>query len=186
MAVRNINEGISSWNNKKPFPRDRYAITCIEETFGLSKSSDNPMITRVWEISSPETVQQGDKKMNVAGLKINQYVTTKVKDPKTGGWDAEASDKNFGRFRDELVLMGFTEEAIDDEAPPLFAKGKTVDAIVYAKADKARKSPTPEQLAKGQKQGDPIKDQDGKEVVTYQLAIDSILGLSTTQVGANY
>ena len=42
--------------------------------------------------------------------------------------------------------------------------------------------PTPEERAKGQKIGKPIKGPDGKDVVVYQLQIETILGLSTTEV----
>jgi hypothetical protein len=187
MAIRKVTEGIGSWNSKTPFPKDRYAICCIEESFAPSKGSGNPMITRVWEIVSPEVVTNGDRQMNVAGLKMTQYCITKVKDPETKEWDSEKSDKAFGRFATELQLLGYPpEQDVDDENPPLFAKGKTVDAIVSAKKDVARKNPTPEQLRKGQRFGDPIKDANGKDVETYQLQIESILGLSDIKVDAAY
>lgn len=192
MAIRKMNEGVSGWNNKTPFPKDRYTICCIEEDFAPSKSSGNPMLTRTWEIINPELVQIGDRQVNVAGAKIIQYRTTKVKSTKDeieegmGPWNEQSSDKAFGGFRDELLTLGFDSEGeIDDENPPVFAKGKTVDAIVYAKEDKARKSPTAEQIRKRQ-QGDPILDADGNEVVTYQLQLDTILGLASKQVGVAF
>ena len=185
MAIRKMNEGISSWNSKMPFPKDRYQIACIEESFAPS-SGGSPMVTRKWEIVSPEVVQQGERSLNVGGLQLTQYLVTKVKDKETGEWDKEKSDKAFGRFCDELVNLGFDGTEVDDENPPLIAKGKTVDAILYAKEDVARKTPTPEQLKKGQRYGDAIKDANGNDVKSYQLQIDSILGLATTQVNQAY
>lgn len=193
MAIRKMTDGVvSGWNNKMPFPKDRYVLTCIEETFDVSKSSGNPMLTQTWEIVSPEFVEQGENKLNVAGCKVTRYVTTKVRSTKeeieagAGPWNTERSDKNWARFHNELLLLGFPEDGeVDDENPPIFALNKTVDAIVYAKADVARKSPTPEQ-ARRRQMGDPIKDADGKDVVTYQLQIDSILGLASKQTNVAF
>lgn len=183
--IRKLNEGVSSWTSRMPWPKDRYSITCIEESFGPS-SGGSPMITRKWEIVNPEIVQFGEKNMNVAGLQITQFLVTKVKDKETGEWNQEKSDKAFGRFVEELQTVGYTEESIDDENPPLFMKNKTVDAIVYAKEDVARKAPTPEQIKRGQRYGDPIKDADGNDVKSYQLQIECILGVSQTKVGVAF
>jgi hypothetical protein len=185
MATRTMNSGVVSWSSKMPFPKDRYQIACIEEKFAPSKNSGNPMITRVFEIVSPEQIEVGDMKVAVGGLKFTQYVTIKVKDEDGEGWNAEKSDKAFGRFAEELKVVGFEEESIDDENPPLFFLKKNFDAIVYAKCDVARKSPTPEQARKGQP-GDVIKDAFDKEVKTYQLALDQILGVAVTEVGVQY
>lgn len=186
MAIRKMTEGVSLWNNKTPFPKDRYALTCIEESLEISKESKNPMIKRTWEITSPETAQLGDKTITVAGLKITTYRVTKVHAEDGESWHPEKSDKCFGQLRDELVSLGHTDDSIDDENPPLIAKGKTVDAIVYAREDVARKAPTAEQLRKGVRVGDSIKNADGSEVKTYQLQIESILGLASKQVGTPY
>lgn len=183
MAIRKVTEGVSQWNSKIPFPKDRYVIHCLDEVFGISKSSGNPMLTREFEIVAPETVQVGEKTISLAGAKITQYRPTKVKAAE--GWDIAKSDKKFGELRDELLNCGFTGEDIDDENPPIFMKGKTFEAIVYAKEERSRKAQTPEQRAKGEP-GDAIKDASGKEVVTYQLQIEVILGQSTTKIDAAF
>jgi len=185
MAIRKVTEGVSQWNSKMPFPKDRYVIHCLDETFGISKSSGNPMLTREFEIVAPETVQVGDRTISLAGAKITQYRPTKVKAQNGEGWDTAKSDKRFGELRDELVNCGFASEEIDDENPPIFMKGKTFEAIVYAKEERSRKAQTPEQRAKGEP-GEPIKDASGKEVVTYQLQIEVILGQSTTKIDAAF
>ena len=187
MAIRKVSEGVSGWTNKMPFPQDRYSICCIEEEFVMSKSKNNPQLVRTWEIISPPIVQMGDKSISVAGLKITEYQPTKVHNEDGDGWNTEASDKAFGRFRDGLLLAGFDPNGeIDDENPPLFMKGKTLDAIVTATKEVACKPPTPEQLRKGQRKGDPIKDGEGNEVNSYQLKIGQMLGLSQTKVNVAY
>lgn len=189
MAIRKVSEGVSQWNNKMEFPKDRYVLHCVEEEAGISKGSGNPMVTRTWEIvagpEGGETIQVGDKVIGISGAKVTQYRPTKVRTEDKEGWDPKKSDKKFGEFRDELVACGFEGEDIDDETPPCFMKGKTVEAVVYGKKDVSRKPQTPEQKKKNEP-GDAIKDADGKEVVTYQLNIEMILGLSSTSVNAAY
>lgn len=170
--IRKMNQGVSNWNSKVFFPKNRYTIRCIEESFAPSKAG-NPMITREFEIVSPEEVEVGDRKYNVAGQTIPQYRTTRI------NGDDTKSDKCWSSFRDELLVTGFDPEAeVDDENPPLEFKGKSFSAILYGKEDTARQSPTLEQRAKGIKIGDPILDADGNEIKTYQIQIESILGLA--------
>jgi hypothetical protein len=184
--IRNTSEGISNWSNKLPFPKDRYQMRCIEETFGLSKAHDNPMISRTWEITNPEVITIGDKQVGIAGVKVQQYLVCKVKDPETGSWDTKKSDNKFGALHDDLKALGFEGEEIDDENPPLMATGRIVDAILYGRIQQSFKEPTAEQRAKGMRVGDPIKDASGNEVKTYQIQIDTILGLSSTEAGVSY
>ena len=180
MAIRKMTDGVSSWNNKMPFPRERYQIRCVLEEFGLS-SGDNPMITREFEILSPDTVPLGDRTVSVGGRTVMQWRVVKVKD------DAAKSDKSFGQLRDELLMAGYPHDGeVDDENPPLYFKDKVFDAILYGKEDVSRRAPTPEQIKKGSKVGDPIKDANGKEIKTYQIQIDQILGLSTVETNKPY
>jgi hypothetical protein len=145
------------------------------------------MITREFEILSPDTVPMGDRMVSVGGKTVMQWRVTKVHDETGKKWDETKSDKAFAQLRDELVLAGYTsEEGIDDENPPLVFKDKVFDAILYGKEDVSRKSPTPEQIKKGQRFGDPIKDANGKEIRTYQIQIDQILGISTTETNVAF
>lgn len=185
MAIRKVSEGVSGWNSKTPFIKDRYTVRCLEEDFAPAKSSGNPMITRIWEICCPNPIAIGDRKIDIDGAKITQMCVTKVKNTKTGEWDEERSDKAFGRFRDDLLAVGYPSDEIDDENPPCFMKDKVVEAIVYARKDVARKTPTPEQ-ARNKQPGDPIKDADGKDIETYTLVIETILGLSTVDTNRPY
>ncbi len=188
MAIRKVTDGVSQWNSKMEFPKDRYIIHCVEEEMGISKGSGNPMVTRNWEVigsENGETVQIGDKVIGIAGAKITQYRPTKVRTEDKEGWDPKKSDKAFGTFRDELIACGFDGESIDDENPPCFMKGKTVEAVVYGQKQVSRKPQTPEQK-KHNEPGDAIKDADGKEIATYQLNIEMILGLSSHTVAAPF
>lgn len=180
MAKRSITEGSTSWNNKIPLPKDRRTLRCIEESFGLSQSSGNPMITRTWEIVEPNEIEIGDRKVDIDGVKVTQYLPTKNKE------DAEKSNKAFGRLVEDLKSLGYSESEIDDENPPLIAKGKVVDAIVYGKENKSFKPPTAEEKKNGARFGQPIKDAQGKDVVVYQPQIETILGLSTVEVNRPY
>ena len=189
MAIRKVSEGISQWNSKMEFPKDRYHIHCVEEEIGISKNSGNPMVTRTWEIicagEGGETITIGDKTIGIAGAKITQYRPTKVRTEDKEGWDPKKSDKAFGAFRDELVVCGFENEDIDDENPPAFMKGKTVEAVVYGQKSVSRKPQTPEQK-KNNEPGDAITDSAGKEIATYQLNIEMILGISDMKVNSPY
>lgn len=178
MATKNINSGIGNWNMTIPFPKDAYVAHCVNEEFGFA-GSGSAMITREWEIVAPETITVGDKTYNIAGTKVTQYLVSKVKAEGGQGWDDAKSSKAFSRLAEDLKTLGFEGTEVDDENPPLVAKGKTVDCIISAKEDTQRKAPTKEQLAKGIRQGDKILV-NGKEVKVYQLNINQIVGLNSS------
>lgn len=178
MSVKSVKDAVGQWRNNTPFPKDRYVLHCVEEVFGES-GSKNLMLTRTWEIVSPEVITVGDRNLQVAGQQIVEYVVTKNSDGE-GGWDEKKSSSSFGRATEDFKILGFAEDSWDDENPPKLAKGKTIDGIVYAEETVQRKSPTPEQLSKGIKMGDPIKDASGKDVKAYQLKLGTKLGISAS------
>lgn len=172
---------VGVWRRNVPFPKNRYTLRCTDETMETS-SAGNLMLHRTWEICSPTPVQSvdGQKQLDIDGLKMEQYVTFRIFE--NGELETEKTAKAINALREDLQLLGFEEDSFDDENPPLIAKGKVVDAIVYGKKNASYMEPTPEERAKGQKVGKPIKDANGKDVVVYQLQIETILGLSTTEV----
>lgn len=181
MAKVKANSVVLGFSNKIALPKQRYSIFCLEEPFTLSKGG-SPMLTRQWEIVAPAQVQVGDSTVSIDGAKFVQRLVTKVKTD--GEWDSEKSAKALGRFVNDLVKCGFNpEDEIDDENPPKFMEGKTVEAVLYCTAKEARKTPTAEQVAAG-KQGDPILDLDDKPIVTYEIQIEMILGLSPKAVNS--
>ena len=173
MAERDINSGVVTWRNNKPFPKDRYLCRCIEEKFAPS-GSGNPMITRQWEIVSPETVKVGEGTMSVVGARVTQFLMTRVLDK--GVEDTAKTDKAFGQLAEDYKVMGYTKSSIDQDNPELIAKGKGANLIIYGKEDKQTKPLTNEQRLQGLKVGDAILDNDGKPVIKYQLQVEVNLG----------
>lgn len=185
MAIRATTEGVGQWNNKMPFPKDRYTLRVTEEVMKIS-GNDNPQIARTLEIVAPEIGEIDGKKISVVGCKIYQYLPSKVSDG-NGGWDQEKSDKAYGKLRDDLLMFDPSLTEIDDENPPCIAKGRYVDAIIVGRSDKSYKPPTKEQIAKGMKVGDPIKDAQGNDVEVYKLAIEgSILAVVEAPAGVAF
>lgn len=176
MAVKALNSGVGNWNMTIPFPKDAYVLHCVGEELGFA-GSGSVMITREWEIVSPATITVGENTYNIAGQKITQYLVTKVKAEDKQSWDEAKSAASFSRLAEDLKTLGFEGTEVDDENPPLIAKGKSVDAIVSAKSDVQRKAPTKEMLAKGIKQGEEILV-NGKKVTVYNLNINQIVGIN--------
>lgn len=186
MAVRDLTQTEGMLSMKDMLPRDRYVARCTSEEFGESKSSGNPMITREWEIVHPDSVVINGQKKIIAGISVKQYLPTIVfkEDGKTR--DDTSSNKALSRLRDENSNLGLPCEAIDDENPELCCKGVVADVILSSEESKQFKSPTPEQLAQGKKYGDPIKDDNGKDVVVYRVKLDSVLGRSSMVINNPY
>lgn len=178
MAVRKGTDGVGQWTSKMYFPKGKYTLHCIDEELKRSQSG-NPMLVRSFEIVAPDVIDLGDKKVNIAGNKVTQFRVTKTSDPNT-------SDKCWSSYRDELEVVGVPQsEEIDDENPPCHFKGKTVEAVLSGDKRTVTADPTPEERAQGKRVGAPIMV-DGKEVISYQIQIDQILGLSTTQISSPY
>lgn len=176
---------VGVWKRNMPFPKNRYTLRCIEESLETS-SSGNLMIKRTWEIYQPDPITSADgtKQLDIDGLKVDQYQMVRIFDGDEV--NQESTAKAISSLRDDLQMLGFDGDSFDDENPPLIAKGKVVDAVIYGKKSQSFMEPTAEERAKGQKVGKPIKDASGKDVIVYQLAIDQILGLSSTEINRPY
>ena len=184
MAVRNLASAPGTLTSKDKLPQLRYAVRCIEETFGES-SKKNMMITRTWEIVDPEAVMINGASKVVAGVKVLQYLNVIVFN-EDGTRNDEKSDKALGRLRDENASLGLPSDSIDDENPQLCCKGVVADSILGSDEYSPREELTAEQRAAGKTLGDPIKYADGTEVKNYKPKLISILGLSSTKVNAAY
>jgi hypothetical protein len=159
------------------FPQDNYIVRCIDESFGPSKSSSNPMITLGFEIVAPDEVEVGGEHINVAGVQTTGYYTTQVIDG-DGQLDLEKTSNCRQRLADLYKAFGLDFEDFNPENPVLGFKGKVVHVLMYGKEQERRKSPTAEQL-KNKQQGDIIKNPlTGKAVITYQPTIGQIYGLA--------
>lgn len=167
--------------NNVALPKDRYAIQCTEEEFGES-SKGNMMITRTWEIVSPTEKPINGQTYGIAGIVLKQYLTTVCFKEGANGKEVDTAKTAtmMGQVFEDYKKLGLPCEDIDENNPPLLAKGLVVNAILLSKEFQQTKSATPEQLAKGQKYGDPILDEDGKALHSYKVQLDynGILGLS--------
>lgn len=175
-------------NASKQLPRNRYAIRFLDEKHSPSKSSGNPMVTLEAEIVSPETVVSPytGETLEIVGAKVKPvYMSLQSKDA-NGKVDMKGTQDAIDRYTDYMRKCGLEvpEEGIDPENPVMGFKGKVVDAILDAEEFIQRATPTPEQRAAGQP-GDPIKDNDGKELKSYKPFIAMVLGPSNVDVSNN-
>lgn len=174
----------TKYNSSLQFPVDNYIIRCVDEKFAPSNSG-SPMITLEFEIDSPETVQIAGEDVTVAGVTLKHYAVTKSVDA-DGNVDAEKTKAceervfvSVHRDRPSLYeLFGEDGAAVDKENPELKFKGKRVHATLGCEVRERRKTPTPEQVKKGQ-QGDVLLNPiTGKPQVSYYPKINQIFGLA--------
>lgn len=178
MAVRTLTNLVGNITNKDRFPRQEVVLRCLENKFGPSQSSGNPMITLEWEIIHPESVTINGEVKNIMGVKPgSSYFPTIVLAEDKSRNNAK-SDAALARLRDFRKAVDLPADEIDDENPTLDYKGICVDAVCSAEEYKLHKEPTAEQLARGQRQGDPMTDASGKPLVGYRIKVDNILGKS--------
>lgn len=174
----------TKFNTRVQCPRDNFVLRCIEESFGISKGKENPMITLKWEIDRPEELEIGGELYTMAGTQTTSYYTTIVLN---GEGDlaekTRKSQENLVKLYEDCGLIPKNSTVancgIDFENPKLGFKGLLVWALLYSDEVAQRKTPTKEQLAKGIKQGDIILDPIKKiPVVSYYPKIDRIFGLA--------
>jgi hypothetical protein len=133
------------------------------------------------EIVGPDVVMNpiDGSKLSVSGATIKDYyvVLGNPNDPKK-------AQESFNRYCELRAKVGKPlpeGEGIDIENPPKIFSGLILDAILVADEYAQREDPTPEQRAKGEL-GAIIKDQDGNEIKSYNIAIAEILGLANVAV----
>ena len=180
MAIVKATDTVVSLNSSTQLPTDRYIVRCKKEEFGISKSSGNPMITRTWEIVSPDTIVVNGQSVVIAGTEILQYLTLKNIE------DDAKTKAAVGRYLAENKKLGLYSDEVDNENPSLVCVGVVADAILASDENTRKKAPTPEQIAAGKKFGDNILGQDGKPIKSYQHKVGEILGVSTASVNKPY
>jgi hypothetical protein len=169
-----------SYKGEVPLPNNvRFIIRCISEEFGPSKSSDNPMITLEWEVVAPESIPVGDKLLTVAGIKLRQYLSTKIFDRETREIDQEKTDKAQTRWVEQNKLLGLPISDLNPENPVKRYENVVADAMLYCKEEALFDAPTPKDIAGGAKVGKKI----GSKWVPN---IGRILGASTTNTNTPY
>lgn len=188
MAKVNLTEKLSkkvTLNKHVALPKDRYSLVCIKEEYGLSKSSNNPMVTRTFEFVTDSADMPDGSKLLLAGSQITKYYTLK----------SDGTQKNSAADATAMCLDTFKEDTMkcapeaqidwaefDDTNPPLVLQGLTVDALCGDEAQVERKAPAP-----GKKVGDPIKDPvTGKPIQTHQAKILEFYAPSVSKVNVAY
>lgn len=175
------------WNSKVPFNKDNYILRCVEAEFGPSKSSNKPMITLGFEIAAPQEMQVGDESYIIAGLKTKKYYVTQSINEK-GEVDIEKTESLRKQLEELYNMFGISFEGFNPENVDVSEfKGKLVHALLSCNSTEERKSPTREQLLKGQRQGDIIKNPvTGKPMIKHFPQIDEFYGLATETAGGQF
>jgi len=182
---------MEKWTNSVMFPTDNFVLRVVEAGFGPSKSSGNPMITLTPEIVSPASIEVAGIEYNIQGLKVSPYYATTQTLPSASVTEEEAEEKS--KYNDTRVFNSTNPEkpslyqlfeidatGVDKNNPDVSQfKGKLFHARLKSKVNEKTKSPTAEQLKKGQKVGDVIKNpKTGKPEVTFYPEIDKIYGIA--------
>ncbi len=141
------------------------------------------MLTLSFEIVSPDVMNVAGKEFNVAGVKTQPlYYVTKSVDA-DGNVDVEKTEGWKGRL-DELCNAFALPAITDPENPAIDGfKGKVLWALIGSEPRERRKSPTAEQLAKGEKQGDILcNPMTGQPLVNYFPKIQQLFGIPSEDV----
>lgn len=122
---------VGNFNQSMRLPRDRYTLRLKSREFGISKSSQNPMVTLEWEVASPDKVSINGQPVTVAGtVQFKMYLPTRV------NGDEEKTAKAHKRFADIYAkITGQPLTEWDDENPPLPAEGSLIDAVCSSKEE---------------------------------------------------
>jgi hypothetical protein len=158
-------------------PKKRYTLLCKKESFGISKNSKQPMVTREWEIVAPEKLEINGIMTTIAGTELTQYLPLGANANPAKSLTAEQATANaVERYLSENGKLGLDSETVNTDNPTLSAEGKVVEAICNSRAT----SPT-------ESDGTPIYDpQTDKPIVRYQPNLVEILGISKTQVNTAF
>lgn len=169
-------------NQKVALPRDRYSLRCISEEFSLSKSSNNPMVTRVFEFVSESVKLPDGSTLVLAGQELTKYY------PLASNGTAKNSPEDatamcLDNYKQDTDRMGIKTDwsHFDTTKPELKAKGIIIEAICGDEERVERKAPAP-----GKKEGDIILGLDKKPLIKHQAKLMEVLGISETKINAQY
>lgn len=173
------------YNNKVQFNRDNYVLRIMAESFGPS-GKGNPTITLDFEVAAPETMEVAGTHYSIVGTKIRKWYVTQVLN-QDGTVNVEKTQNCKNRLQELYEKLGMDFTGFNPENPTLEFKGKLVYALLYSKSKEDRKSPTSEQLAAGQTEGDVIINPVTKQPrLKYQIEIDTIDGLAPADAAPAY
>lgn len=158
-------------NQNVQLPKDAYVVRVIEETFGVSKSSGNPMITLEMEIVAPDEIKGVDGQMIACGgFKFKHYLPL-------AGDDSKKTASAVKRITDLWNLIGQLPDEFDTENPPLLFKQAIennspiqLDVVLYGRKNVSLNS-----------ENKPILINE-KEVFSFQVQLDTIHGINTSEL----
>lgn len=185
---------MKKWSMNEPWvKKSDYILRCIEESFGPSNSSGNPMITLKFEVAAPDSVVGDDgEEMSVAGVPITAYFVTKSLNGSEKQTAEEASANCLKNLQKLYTAFELSTDDINVDNPTLGFKSKCVYALLDNEEKEQRGSPTKADLAKGIKQGAILINPKTKKPLTINYprigspksnAVDSIFGLAEVTTG---
>jgi len=138
-------------------PTNRYQLHVKAAESTLSRKG-NPMVVLTCEIISPDTVEFAGETIAVQGKEVRYYLSL--------------SNAAAGIFKQTMTKLGLLESLdqqltlaeLAENFPLEIFNGLTFEAVLSSEENVKRQDPTPEQLAAGQTQGDPILDSNGQEL----------------------
>lgn len=171
MPVVQKSETSKGLNMRIQLPTVKVAVQCMSEEFKESANSGNFHIHRTWQIIQAPEVKVNDDNIDLLGVELEQYLTTKWSDGKGGFLPVTDNKvkKGLGRVYENFEILKLDLPELDTDNPPLICKGIVADVVISSQAQDLRNPPTPEQLAKGQKVGDVKLDEEtGKPVQIFR------------------
>jgi hypothetical protein len=149
-------------------------IRCVEATFGLSKSSQKPMITLEWELLGVRNkdnkdvidtqIVSGGQTYVLAGLNVRPTYHTLTKE----------AARYFAPIWAKFTGQPESEFKVDPENPDLtIYKGLVMSAVIKANKTDKRKPLTDEDKKAGKTQGDIVVDEDGKPLSFKMVEVDT-------------
>lgn len=165
------------WNMRVFWPTEYYQLRVKEVTFSPSKTKGNPQVTLSCEVVAPETVDNGDDLVTVSGTPIEYYLPTTIF--KEGTEEVDTKKTREVREKYSALLLNWDLPAIEgddawDNIDTSVFVGVTFFAMLKAKRNEKRKSPTAAQKAAGLP-GDILMDPiSGEKSITYYPQVDEV------------
>lgn len=162
------------WNMRIYWPTDWYQVRVKEVSFSPSKGKGNPQVTLSLEVVAPETVDNGEDLVTVSGVPLEYYLPVTIF--KEGSEEVDQKKTADCRTKYSEFLEKMQLPPVEDWDNPSTTEfiGIVFYAMLKAKRDEKRRSPTAAQKAKGEK-GDILTDPiTGEKSVTYYPNVDEV------------
>ena len=177
---------VIDYNRKMQFPtNDNFVCRVTLAEFVEAKSSGNPQIHMKFEVQSPSEVEIAGKQVNISGVEVDRYYPVTCLKEKDGEIDADKTAAARERMAELYEQLGLDFSKFDPANPDVKSmQGKVVLCAMSCGSEPQRKTPTAEQAAKGQRQGDiMVNPVTGKQMVYFKPFISEIFGLAPAQTG---